>query len=393
MRMEVAVIRGMTAALVLAGAAACSSPPETPPPAPPDVGVTTPERRDVTDFAEFTGTVRATASAEVRARVAGRLDGMYFEPSTHVRKGQRLFVIEPETYQAARDEAFASLKAAEAEKARAESDLSRIEQAIQTQAVSEQDLDLAKAKLQQAEAAVLSAQARLQKAELDLSYTSVVSPISGQVSRNLIDVGNLVGQGEATVLTTVNALDPIFVYFDASEAIVLRFMEELRKRIGDEAMTSERIEASRKETENLVEIATAADQGFPHRGSVDFVNNTVDSTTGTIEIRATVENDPPVLFPGLFVRVRLPIQRLESAIVVEEKAIGTDLGGKYLYLVGDDNVVEQRYVELGPPQDDGTIVVREGIDGTESYIIDGILRARPGLPVTPAPAETAGAGG
>jgi RND family efflux transporter MFP subunit len=346
--------------------------PEGPPP--PQVTVTTPERRDVQTYAEFTGNTRAIERAEVRARVAGTLYDMRFTPSSLVRAGDVLFIIEPEPYQAAFDEAQASLASTESELARAESDLERVQLAIQSNAVSRQDLDRAQATRDQAEAAVMGARARRDNARINLGYTRVTTPVSGQVSRNFVDMGNLVGAGEATLLTTVTRIDPIYVYFDAPEQLVLNFTAARR----DTTLSEESLSQVGR-----VFVATVTDSDYPHEGEIDFIDNTVNPATGTIELRAVVRNPDNVLFPGLFVRIRLLGRIVPDAIVVNERAIGTDLGGKYVLVVGEDNVVEQRYVTLGPIQDDGTVVVQSGLDGSERYIVNGMLRARPGFPVTP----------
>lgn len=343
-------------------------------PPPPQVTVTKPERRDVQRFAEFTGNTRAIEYAEIRARVSGTLEEMRFVPARFVEENDVLFIIEPDMYQAAFDEARAFVAANRSELARAESDLERIQQAIQTNAVSRQDLDRAQATRDQADAAVLGAQARLDQATIDLGYTRVRTPIPGQVSRNFVDLGNLVGAGEATLLTTVTRIDPIFVYFDVPERAVLRLTAAQR----DTTLTEEQLARV-----GQVLVATAEDRGFPHQGKVDFIDNTVNPATGTIEARALVANAENILFPGLFVRLRVLGAIGRDAILVNERAIGTDLGGKYVLLVRDDNVVEQRYVVRGPVQDDGTVVIEEGLDGSESYIVNGMLRARPGFPVTP----------
>ena len=362
-------IRPAWAALALGTGAAlwgCQEPMAPPAPPPPKVTVAKPEMRTVTEYFEFTGTTRAVAFAEVRARVSGSLDEMLFEPSVFVKENDVLFKIEPETYQAAHDEAEASLASAKSELDAADSDLERIEQAIKSNAVSEQDLDRARAQKATSEAAVLAAEARLAKAAIDLAYTQVRSPIPGQVSRNYVDVGNLVGYGEPTLLTTVTKIQPLHVYFQVPEKAVLRMLREQQ--------------AGKIPEEVRVEVATAGDEGYPHSGVVDYRDNTVDPTTGTIEVRASLPNQESLLFPGLFVRIRVLGPQGEK-MLVDERALGSDLGGKFVLVVGDDDVVEVRYVTLGPVQPDGTVVVEEGLDGTERYITEGLLRARPGLPV------------
>ncbi len=338
----------------------------------PQVTVTQPVRQDVTPFVEFTGTTRSIASAEVRARVAGRLESMAFTPSTVVNEGDLLFVIEREQYQADRDEADAGLRSANAQLALAESNLERIKMARESEAVSEQDLDRAVAQKDQADARVMSAEAQLSVAELNYSYTLVRSPITGQVSRRLVDIGNLVGSSEQTLLTTVNAMQPIFVYFEAPERVVLNLLA---------LKAAEVAERPESDTLSNAYVATAIDTMFPHVGKIDYIDNTVDPTTGTIQIRAVLPNDDLVLFPGLFVRVRVPARAVRDAILVDERAIGTDLGGKYLYVLGDSSVVDQRYITIGYTTDDGMALITQGLDGTETYIVNGMLRARPGFPV------------
>jgi len=349
----------------------CGGQPETVAPPPPEVTVATPIQRDVTVYQEFVGTTQARESVEIRARVQGYLDRIAFEPSTFVRKGTLLFVIEPEPYQALRDRAEAGLKAAEAGLRRAESDLERLEQAVETNAVSQQEVTRARAERDQASAALLETQAALTNAEIQLEYTTVESPIDGLVSRNFVDLGNLVGAGEATLLTTVRRIDPIFAYFEVSERFVAQQLEE---RGGHkDPGTGDEIPAT------LVLMET----GLEIEGKVDAVDNTVDPATGTIQLRAIFPNKDSKIFPGFFIRVRLPGEFLENALLVEETALGTDLGGRYVMVVGDGNVVERRYIEPGPLQEDGNRVILDGLELGERYITVGLQRARPGMPVTP----------
>jgi RND family efflux transporter MFP subunit len=346
------------------------------------VTVAAPLRRDVISYADFTGRTASVQRAEIRARVTGFLERMNFVPGDFVKKGQLLFLIEPEPYQAQRDQAEASLKSAEANRDRAQSDLERLEEAIKTNAVSQQDVTRARAELSQAEASVLSSSAELAQAKIQLQYTEVRSPVAGKVDRNLVDLGNLVGQTDATLLTTVVQVDPLWVYFDLPETIVLRMLADLRE-MGIEFTE----EGARPDTEGLLKffVGTQVDEGFPHEGYLDFLSNAVNAATGTVEVRGVVPNEKQLLLPGVFVRVRVPGRLMPDSILVSERAIGTDLGGKYVMVVGGDNVVEQRYIELGPREDDGFVVVTNGLEGDESYIVNGLLRARPGFPVTPQP--------
>jgi RND family efflux transporter MFP subunit len=339
--------------------------------------VAKPIQRDVTVFSEHLGSTAAFESVEVRARVTGELEQINFEPSTIVDEGRQLFLIEPRNYKAERDAADAALKSAHAELARTESDLKRVEQAVKTNAVSQSDVDLARANRDMARAAVLSAEAALDRAELQLSYTRVRAPIAGQVGRNLVDRGNIVSGSERTLLTTVNRMQPMYVYFDAPEEVVLRALKNLDLRTDDTRAKFDRGEAT------MAEVATLIDEDFPFEGPIDYVSNEVDAATGTIQVRAVLANEEMRLFPGLFVRVRIPMQVLEDAVLIREEALGTDLGGRYVYIVGDDNLVEVRYVQLGVVEPDGMVPILEGLDGSETYIVEGLLRARPGMPVTP----------
>lgn len=367
----------------------------------PEVTVAQPVIRSVQPFVDFTGTTRAVESVEIRARVGGVLQEQRFTPSDLVDEGKVLFIIEQEQWEAARDEAVAMLKAAVADSALKESNLERVQIAIETDAVSRQDLDRAQASRDAAVASVLGARARLTRAQLDYEYTTVRTPIAGQVGRRLVDPGNLVGYSDQTLLTTVNRLRPIHVFFNAPEWAVLRMLEAMEEErqagdqddasVMDSVEDSEVIDDASVRAQKAVAkvlVGTSADEDrFPFEGYIDFVGNTVDPSTGTIELRAVFENADYQLFPGLFVRVRVMAVEAQDMMVINERAVGTDLGGKYVYLVGENDIVERVYVQVGQPQPDGTIVVESGIDIDDTYISNGLLRARPGLPVTPRTAE------
>lgn len=359
----------------------CRQAPEVAPPPPPEVTVATPIQKDVTVFQEFVGSTEAYRSVNIRARVQGLLDEMHFEPSAFVRKGELLFVIEPEPYEAHRDRAAAGLKAAEAGLARAESDLDRLEQAVRTNAVSQQEVTRARAERDQASAAMLQAEAELTNAEIQLEYTTVESPIDGLVSRNYVDLGNLVGAGEATLLTTVRQIDPIYAYFEVSERFIAQALDERGGHQGP------------GQTRETSATLLLDETGLEIEGQLDSLENTVDTGTGTIRVRGVFPNSDNKIFPGFFVRVRLPGELLEDALLVEESALGTDLGGRYLMIVAKDDegrdIVERRYVEPGPLQPDKSRVILSGLDAGETYITAGLQRARPGMPVTP---KAAGSG-
>ena len=358
---------------VLIGCGRSPSPPEIPP---PPVVVSAAETRDVTIFKEFTGNTVGFETVEIPARITGFLESIEFEPSTEVRSGQLLFVIEPEPYRAAKQRAEANLKSAEAGLRRAESDLDRLEEAIKTNAVSQQEVTRARAERDQAEASLLGAQAALRDAEIQLSYTEVTSPITGIIGRNLVDEGNLVGLGGDTLLARVIRIDPIYAYFDVDERTVVQALQ-----------TVGGIDAKRRDvvTESELDDVLLYVEGIedPVEGTIDYVDNQVDPQTGTIQVRGVFQNPDRVLVPGLFIRVRIPVASKEGALVVTETALSTDLGGRYLLVVGGDNLVTKRYIEPGPLEDDNMRVVLDGLEPSDRFITRGLLKARPGLPVTP----------
>ncbi len=366
-------VLALLSVVVIAGCARAPSPSEVPP---PPVVVSAAETRDVTLFREFTGNTVGFETVDIPARITGFLESIEFEPSTEVRRGQLLFVIEPEPYRAAKERADANLKSAEAGLRRAESDLDRLEEAVKTNAVSQQEVTRARAERDQAEAAMLGAQAALRDAEINLSYTEVRSPITGIIGRNLVDQGNLVGLGGDTLLARVIRIDPIYAYFDVDERTVVQALQ-----------TVGGIDAKRR---NVVTEAEVGDvilyvEGIeePIEGKIDYVDNQVDPQTGTIQVRGVFQNPDRVLVPGLFIRVRIPVASRKDALVVPETALSTDLGGRFLLVVGADQVVQKRYVELGPLEADTMRVVLEGLERDDRFITRGLLRARPGLPVTP----------
>ena len=366
--------------LLLVLISACSQEEAAAPP-PPPVIVGQPVVKTVQEYWIFTGVTRAKESADIHARVSGILEEMHFEPSHLVAEGALLFTIEQEYYRAVRGEARAQKKAAEADLALKESELERIERAIATNAVSELDLDRAQAERDKADAAVMLAQATLSKAELDYSYTEVRAPFDGLVSRNLVDMGNLVGDGQATHLTTINKMQPMYIYFDVPEALLLERLEaENRTVVAEDDPDYVIAEAF---------IATATSEGFPIAAEIDYIDNTVNAQTGTIQLRAVYPNEKFALFPGLFVRVKVMGGVLDNSVMISERAVGTDLGGKFVMLVGEDGIVEQRYVTPDDLVEDGMIRMAEGLEGNETYIIEGLLKARPGRPVTPLTPEQA----
>jgi RND family efflux transporter MFP subunit len=294
-----------------------------------------------------------------------------------VKKGELLFVIEPKPYQAQLDQALADLAIKKAELQLADATLIRKENAYKDRAVSEVEVIQARAEKAKAEASIKAADAAVETARINLSYTSIHSPIPGLVSRNLVDVGNLVGRGEATLLTSVVNDDPIYCYFNISESDILEFIKRKNAHLDDPRTKKER---------NEVFLGLANEKGYPHEGAIDYINNTVDPQTGTIQVRGRFPNSKGELAAGLFARVRIPIGIMKKALLVPEAALGADQGGRYLYVVNAKDEVEYRKLELGPLEGENR-VIKKGIKAGERVIIKGLQWVRPGMKVTPMTAE------
>jgi RND family efflux transporter MFP subunit len=352
-------------------------------PPPPTVTVDKPFKRDVTDYLEFTGTTKAVETVDIRARVEGFLESAHFEEGTFLEKGQLLYVIDPKPYQATLDEAQATLENEKVKLERAEIEYQRRVKLFEQKATSEADVVEWKAERDGAKVAVAAAQAAVEKARLDLGYTVIRAPITGRIGRNQVDVDNLVGAGEYTLLTTMTMYDPIYAYFSLNENDLLRVMQMAR----DKGITVEESE------EVPLELGLADESGYPHKGQLDFADLGLDPGTGTMLLRGLFPNPGPPyrMIPGFFVRVRMPIAERENALLVTERALGIDQGGNYLLVVNDQNVVEQRHVKVGAVIE-GKQVILEGLKGDEWVVVKGLQRAIPGAKVTPEqarPAETA----
>jgi multidrug efflux system membrane fusion protein len=326
------------------------------------------------DWDEYTGRLAAVDSVEVRARVNGWLQSVHFDDGAIVEQGDLLFVIDPRPYEAVHNQAKAEVTRARVRLELAGNDLARARRLFESRAISEEELDARTQEQKEATAALQAAEAAVAASALDVEFTRVRAPIRGRIGRELVTVGNLVSGGSAgsTLLTTIVSLDPIHVYFTADERAFLRYQRLAR----------EGVRPSSRDTANPVRIQLADEQGFPHEGRMDFVDNRVDEATGTMQGRAVVPNPDGVLTPGLFARVQLLGEGPYEAILVPDAAIGTDQAQRFVYLVGDDNVVRRRAVTPGPLVQN-LRVVREGLSAGDRVVIEGLQRVRAGSPVTP----------
>ncbi len=366
----------MASLAVLLAVAGCGQQPQMPAPPPPAVTVASPVQREVVEWDEFTGRIEAVETVEVRARVGGQLLSVHFEDGAVVKQGDLLFTIDPAPLETdvARAEAEVRRSQAQLEQARAE--LARAERLRESNTISQQEYDNWTRRVTELEAAVYGAEAAAKSTRLRLGYTRVTSPISGRVGRRLVTPGNLISEPPfaATPLTTVVTEDPVYCYIDVDERTLLKYhaLKQSGERNG-------RIAA---------ELALADESGFPHKGTVDFVDNRVDADTGTIRLRAVFPNPQRKLTAGLFARVRIPGSAPYPALMIPETAVGADQGLKLVFVVGQSNIVEPRPIEVGPVMD-GLRVIRKGLAPTDQVIVNGQARVRPGMPVTPEPQKAA----
>lgn len=338
---------------------------------PPNVTVVEPQQKEVTRYLEYTGTTAALESVDIRARVTGFLEKICFEPRAKVKAGQLLFVIDPRQYQAEVDQAKAQLDAKKATSKLAQTELQISQQLESKEAISALRLEKQAAERDVTKADVELAQANLEKAKLNLEWTHVTSPIDGRVSRNLIDVGNLVGAEQKTLLTTVVNDSSVYAYFNLSELDALPLMRNRAKRETG-ALNEEHIP---------VYMALADEKDYPHAGHLDFADTKVDPSTGTIQLRGIFPNPGGLIVGGMFVRVRVPIEK-KMAWLVPEEAIQFDQGGSYVMTVSPDNVVHQVRVKRGTVEN-GMQVIEEGLTGKEMVIVAGLQRIRVGSKVNP----------
>jgi membrane fusion protein, multidrug efflux system len=370
-------LTGATLALlgVLCG---CSNPPPVTETPPPPVSLSQPVVRDVTDYDDYEGRIAAVEMVEVRARVRGHLIKINFKDGEMVKENAPLFEIDPRPFKVALDAANAQKSAAQARLALAKSENARVKRLARTGAVSPEEAEIAAAKELTAQAGLGEAVAGVEKAQLDLDYTKVTAPISGKASRTQVTVGNLINAGGGeTLLTTITSVDPMYVYFDVPERMINKYKEHFRKppKKGE-------AEPSLKELNIPVLVGLEGEEGYPHKGVIDFADNRVNPSTGTIQVRGVLSNARRKLDAGMRARVRIPVSDPHKSLLITERAVGTDQGRKFVYVVNAENVAERRDVKLGRLSE-GLQVILEGLKPEDQVIVNGIQRVRDGAKVEP----------
>jgi RND family efflux transporter MFP subunit len=341
-------------------------------PPPPKVDVGLPVQQTITRFLEATGNTAPIKSVDLVARVQGVLQAINYQDGTLVKEGTTLFTIEPETYKLKLEQAQAAEAGAQASVKQTEADFKRQSDLVARQAVSQATLDQSTSARDNAQANLQQAEVNTRIAAVNFGYTNVVAPFDGIVSAHLVSVGELVGAASPTQLATIVQLDPIYVNFNVNEQDVLRIREEARRR----GLTATDLK------QLPVEVGLQTESGYPHKGNLDYASPTINQSTGTLPVRGVLPNHDRVLLPGYFVRVRVPFDRQQDALLVPDVALGSDQAGRYVLVVNGDNVVEQRKVQVGQVEGDLRVIER-GLKPDDRVVIAGLLRAIPGQKVDP----------
>ncbi|MGB6433871.1 MAG: efflux RND transporter periplasmic adaptor subunit [Bradyrhizobium sp.] len=365
--------RAAAASLTLVALAGCEQNSFVPPP-PPKVDVATPLQRSITRYLEATGNTAPIKSVDLVARVQGFLESINYKDGDFVKEGTTLFTIEPETYKLKLDQARAAEVGTGASVKQAETDFKRQADLVARQAVSQATLDTSTSTRDNAQSSLQQAQANTRIAEINYGYTKVAAPFDGYVSAHLASVGELVGAASPpTQLATIVALDPIYVNFNVNERDVLRIRAETARR----GITIAELR------QLPVQVGLQTEQGYPHEGKLDYIAPTLNQSTGTLAVRGIFPNPNRTMLPGYFVRVRVPIDKKEKALLVPDTALSSDQGGLYLLVVNGDNLVEQRHVQTGQLEDGGLRVIEDGLKPEDRVVTAGLLRAIPGQKVDP----------
>ena len=362
---QISKLAAVMAGVVLLGGCKKAAPPATMPP--PEITVSKPVAKTIVEHAEYTGRMAAIENVSVRPRVSGYITEIPFKEGSIVKKDDLLFVIDPRPYQAALEQAQGQVKQAQAQKELNDRNFTRAEKLNATNVSSKEEFDTAASARNQSDAAVATAQAAYDAAKLNLEFTQVKSPIDGRVSRYDVTIGNLVAN-DATVLTNIVSVDPIYAYADVDERTVLNYQK----------LESEGKVKDARKAPVQVAVQVAGEQGFPHKGTIDFVDNQINAATGTLSIRGKFPNADGNLLPGMFVRMQIPVSGEVSALLITDRAVSSDQGQKFVY-VFENGKVDQRPVMLGPVVD-GLRVVTGGLKPDDEVVIIGLMKVRPGSP-------------
>jgi multidrug efflux system membrane fusion protein len=341
--------------------------------APTGVSVSQPGREQVADSVEFTGTIKALNTLDLRARVKGFLKKINYTQGATVKAGDLLFEIDPDVFQAELDSAKATLQAAKASQEKSDADYKIKQEMAAGNAASKLDVIQAKAALDVSSANVLLCEAKVKEAEIQLGYTKIYTNITGRIDKSRVDAGNLVGSDGNTLLATVVQADKVYVEFQVDEATAQRFHERMREQKDGDVINKPKA---------TLTLALGDTDDFSHKGSVFYIDNKVDTATGTVKVQGILDNPDYALIPGYFARVRIPDGQPYQAVLVPDRAIGIDQGQKYVLTVNDKNVVEMKPIETGA-QHGRMRVVKKGLNGDEWVITEGLLRTRPGATVAP----------
>ena len=326
-----------------------------------------PVAKKIVEHAEYTGRMAAIENVSVRPRVSGYIMQIPFKEGSVVKQDDLLFVIDPRPYQAALEQAQGQVKQAQAQKELNDRNFTRAEKLNATNVSSKEEFDTAASARNQSDAAVATAQAAYDAAKLNLEFTQVKSPIDGRVSRYDVTTGNLVAN-DSTVLTNIVSVDPIYAYADVDERTVLNYQKlEAQGKVADA-----------RKAPVQVAVAVSGEQGFPHQGVIDFVDNQINAATGTLSIRGKFPNADGNLLPGMFVRMQIPVSGETDALLITDRAVSSDQGQKFVYVYADGKV-DQRPVTLGPVVD-GLRVVTGGLKPDDEVVIIGLMKVRPGSP-------------
>ncbi len=347
---------------------ACEKKPAFTPP-PPKVTVSKPVRQNVTDTREYSGNTQAVNTVQLRARVEGTLDKVLFKDGETVKKDQLLFAIQQNTYVAKLQQAEGNVATQRALLDHAQTELVRYTNLLGQKAAAQTDVANWRYQRDSAQASLMTAEAQRDLARLDLGYTSITAPFTGRIDRRLVDPGNLVGSGTASVLAEITQTDPLYVYFNISEA-------DVASLTGGSSFIS----AKEKAAGHPVQMGLASEEGYPHEGTLDFTATSVSTTTGTLLVRGVFPNPDGKMLSGQFARVKVPVGMERPAILVPKVAVGFDQVGSYVMVVNGKNVVERRSVKPGPSRSD-LRVIDDGLTGDEWVIVNGLLKAIPGRQV------------